>query len=139
MTIPPSGLATYGYNVTRAMGVRLAKLSPTRGFCAELSTALVIMICAQYGLPTSSSQVITGGIIGVGLCEVRAVFWPTSGQVYKWTSLVMVPAYLHQFLTYCCARRELLASIGPSLACSFSPGWPPSLSVASAPLPSSVR
>ena len=53
------------------MGVRLAKLSPTRGFCAELSCALIIMICSQYGLPTSSSQVITGGIIGVGLCEVR--------------------------------------------------------------------
>lgn len=41
------GLATYGYNVTRAMGVRLAKLSPTRGFCAELSTALVILIASQ--------------------------------------------------------------------------------------------
>ncbi|KAJ9518990.1 hypothetical protein QJQ45_026329 [Haematococcus lacustris] len=63
------GLATYGYKVTRAMGVRLAKLSPTRGFCAELATALVIMIASQYGLPTSSSQCITGGIIGVGLLE----------------------------------------------------------------------
>lgn len=29
------GLATYGYNVTRAMGTRMAKLSPTRGFAAE--------------------------------------------------------------------------------------------------------
>ena len=64
------GLATYGYNVVRAMGVRLAKLSPTRGFCAEISTAFVILIAAQYGLPTSSSQVITGGIVGIGLCEV---------------------------------------------------------------------
>mmetsp|Transcript_37091 Transcript_37091/g.82502 ORF Transcript_37091/g.82502 Transcript_37091/m.82502 type:complete len:676 (-) Transcript_37091:1157-3184(-) len=63
------GLATYGYKVTRAMGVRMAKLSPTRGFAAELSTALVIMIAAQYGLPTSSSQCITGGILGVGILE----------------------------------------------------------------------
>jgi sodium-dependent phosphate transporter len=66
------GLGTYGYNVTRAMGTRMAKLSPTRGFSAELSTALVIMIAAQYGLPTSSSQCITGGIIGVGLLEGKA-------------------------------------------------------------------
>jgi sodium-dependent phosphate transporter len=66
------GLATYGYNIVRVVGVKLAKLSPTRGFCAEISTAFVILIAAQYGLPTSSSQVITGGIIGVGLCEVRA-------------------------------------------------------------------
>lgn len=70
------GLATYGYNVTRSMGVRLSKLSPTRGFCAELSTAFVIMICSQYGLPTSSSQCITGGIVGVGLLEgIVGVNW----------------------------------------------------------------
>jgi sodium-dependent phosphate transporter len=41
------GLATYGYNVTRAMGVRLAKLSPVRGFAAELATAIVIMVASQ--------------------------------------------------------------------------------------------
>lgn len=40
-------LCALRYNVVRAMGVRLAKLSPTRGFCAELSTALVIMIASQ--------------------------------------------------------------------------------------------
>jgi sodium-dependent phosphate transporter len=44
------GLATYGYNVTRAMGVRLAKLSPVRGFAAELATSLVIMVASQVGL-----------------------------------------------------------------------------------------
>ncbi|PNH03788.1 Phosphate-repressible phosphate permease [Tetrabaena socialis] len=63
------GLGTYGYNVTRAMGTRMAKLSPSRGFAAELSTALVIMVAAQYGLPTSSSQCITGGIVGLGMLE----------------------------------------------------------------------
>ncbi|PNH04464.1 Phosphate-repressible phosphate permease [Tetrabaena socialis] len=63
------GLATYGYNVTRAMGTRMAKLSPSRGFAAELSTALVIMVASQYGLPTSSSQCITGGIVGLGMLE----------------------------------------------------------------------
>ena len=36
-----------GYNVTRAMGVKLAKLTPSRGFCAELATAFIIMIAAQ--------------------------------------------------------------------------------------------
>lgn len=41
------GLATYGYNVTRSMGVSLCKITPTRGFCAELATAFVIMIAAQ--------------------------------------------------------------------------------------------
>jgi hypothetical protein len=47
----------------------MAKLTPSRGFAAELATAMIIMIAAQYGLPTSSSQCITGGIIGIALCE----------------------------------------------------------------------
>jgi sodium-dependent phosphate transporter len=71
-----TGLATYGYNVTRAMGVKLAKLTPTRGFSAELATAGIITIAAQYGLPTSSSQCITGAIVGVGVLEgAKGVNW----------------------------------------------------------------
>ncbi len=65
------GLATYGYSVTRAVGTRLAKLTPSRGFAAELATSMIIMVAAQYGLPTSSSQCVTGGIIGIALCEGR--------------------------------------------------------------------
>jgi len=36
-----------GYNVTRTMGVAMAKLSPSRGFAAELATALVILVASQ--------------------------------------------------------------------------------------------
>jgi solute carrier family 20 (sodium-dependent phosphate transporter) len=65
------GLATYGYNVMQAMGTMMCKLSPSRGFAAELATSMVIMIAAQYGLPTSSSQCITGGILGTQLCSIN--------------------------------------------------------------------
>lgn len=77
------GLATYGYNVTRAMGAKLAKLSASRGFAAELATALVILIASQYGLPTSSSQCITGAIVGVGVLEgVKGVNWKVFGKQF---------------------------------------------------------
>lgn len=92
--IYPSPLpACTGYNVTRAMGVRLAKLSPTRGFAAELSTALIIMVASQYGLPTSSSQCITGGIIGVGLLEgfKVGVNWKLFAKIFcSWVSTLAV-------------------------------------------------
>ena len=57
------GLATYGYNVTQAMGTMMAKLSPSRGFCAELSTALVILV---------ASQLVRGGpalVPSTGACQ----------------------------------------------------------------------
>jgi sodium-dependent phosphate transporter len=86
------GLATYGYNVTRAMGVQLAKLTPTRGFAAELATALVIMVAAQYGLPQSSSQCVTGAIVGVGLLEGAAgVNWRQfARQFASWVATLVV-------------------------------------------------
>ena len=41
----------------------MARITPSRGFAAELATSFVIMIAAQLGLPTSSSQCITGGFV----------------------------------------------------------------------------
>nr|AQM55173.1 sodium/phosphate symporter PTB [Coleochaete nitellarum] len=87
------GLALYGYKVTRTMGTMLSKLSPSRGFAAELATALVILLASQYRLPTSSSQCITGGIVGVGLVEgLRGVNWKIfAAQFLSWmATLIMV-------------------------------------------------
>jgi len=63
------GLTLYGGRLTWAAASKFVKLSASRGFSAELATAIVITVAAQYGLPTSSSQCITGGIIGVGCAE----------------------------------------------------------------------
>jgi hypothetical protein len=54
------GLATYGYKVCGSIGTQMARITPSRGFSAELATSFVIMVSAQWGLPTSSSQCITG-------------------------------------------------------------------------------
>lgn len=70
------GLATYGRNVVKSVGKEMAKITPTRGFAAEVATAMVIMVASQYGLPTSSSQCITGGIVGIGIIEgLQGVNW----------------------------------------------------------------
>jgi solute carrier family 20 (sodium-dependent phosphate transporter) len=86
------GLAMYGQNVTQAMGKRLARLTPSRGFAAELATSLVILIATQYGLPTSSSQCITGGVVGVGIAEgLGHVNWKFFGQtLLSWVGTMFV-------------------------------------------------
>lgn len=97
------GLSLYGYKVTKSMGIKLSKLSPSRGFAAELATSLTIMIASQYGLPTSSSQCITGGIVGIGLMEgMKGVNWrffaiqATSWVVNLFLSLSLVAAIFSQ-------------------------------------------
>ena len=89
-----AGLATYGKNITKAVGKELAKITPSRGFCAEISTAIVIMVAAQYGLPTSSSQCITGGIVGVGMAEgLTGVNWLFFFETFtSWVMTIIVMA-----------------------------------------------
>ena len=87
-----AGLATYGKTMTKAVGTQFCKITPARGFAAELSTAVVIMVASQYGLPTSSSQCITGGIIGIGMTEgVSGVNWKFFFQTFSsWVMTMFV-------------------------------------------------
>jgi sodium-dependent phosphate transporter len=64
------GLATYGYKIMRALGVKMTKLTNSRGYCAELTAAIIVIVSSRYGFPVSTTQVITGAITGVGLLEV---------------------------------------------------------------------
>jgi sodium-dependent phosphate transporter len=43
------GLATYGYNIMRVLGVKCAHITPSRGFCMETATALVVSIGSAVG------------------------------------------------------------------------------------------
>lgn len=64
------GLTVYGQKIMELLGDDLTYITPVRGFCAELSAAWVITLCAAYGMPVSTSQCITGAIIGVSLLDI---------------------------------------------------------------------
>ncbi len=63
------GLGTWGHKVIYTIGHKITEITPTRGFSAEFSTALVVLICSRFGLPISTSQVLVGSVIGVGLAK----------------------------------------------------------------------
>jgi len=64
------GLATYGFKIMRALGVKLVKITNSRGYCAELTSSITVIVASRYGFPVSTTQVITGAITGIGLVEV---------------------------------------------------------------------
>ena len=64
-----TGLATWGYKVIGTIGKKITEISPTRGFSAEFSTALVVLMCSRFGLPVSTSQVLVGSVIGIGFAK----------------------------------------------------------------------
>jgi len=77
------GLATYGYKIMAALGVKMAAMTPSRGYAAELSTSLVIAIASAYGMPISTTHTITGAVVGVGACEgAKGVNWKFLGKTF---------------------------------------------------------
>mmetsp|Transcript_16390 Transcript_16390/g.28112 ORF Transcript_16390/g.28112 Transcript_16390/m.28112 type:complete len:615 (+) Transcript_16390:116-1960(+) len=63
------GLATYGYNIIKVLGVKMAKITPCRGYCAELATALTVVLASVCGFPISTTHCIVGAEVGVGMVE----------------------------------------------------------------------
>ena len=70
------GLATYGYKIMHAMGVKLTAITPSRGSCIELGAALVIIYGTGQGWPLSTTHCQIGATVAVGLYEgTRGVNW----------------------------------------------------------------
>jgi len=70
------GLLLYGYRVMKSLGYKLTKLSPSRGFIAELSASLVVVTASFVEIPVSSTQCIVGAVTGVGLVGgVKNIEW----------------------------------------------------------------
>merc|ERR1711920_1213427 len=50
------GLATYGYKIMKTLGVKMAPMTCTRGYCIELASAIVVILASMYGFPTSTTH-----------------------------------------------------------------------------------
>ncbi|KAG7152236.1 Phosphate-repressible phosphate permease pho-4 like protein [Verticillium longisporum] len=53
----------------RNLGNRLTLISPSRGFCMELASAITVLIATRLRLPISTTQSIAGATVGVGLAN----------------------------------------------------------------------
>jgi len=60
------GTAIGGWKIVKTMGMKLTKLKPVHGFCAESAGALTIFLATNLGIPVSTTHTISGSIIGVG-------------------------------------------------------------------------
>jgi len=80
------GILYGGHEVIRTLGRKIYKIQPVHGFCAETSSAIIIILQSLAGVPLSTSQVITSAITGVGAVERRAqVNWRKVIEIfYTW-------------------------------------------------------
>jgi inorganic phosphate transporter, PiT family len=87
------GLGTMagGWRIVKTMGMRLTKLRPVGGFCAETAGAVMLLGTAIGGIPVSTTHTITGSIVGVGATQrLSAVRWGIAGSIV-WAWILTIP------------------------------------------------
>ena len=76
------GTASGGWRIINTMGNRITNIESPQGFAAESASAAVILASSYYGYPLSTTQVVSGGVLGAGLGKARnSVHWNVIGQM----------------------------------------------------------
>lgn len=87
------GLGTLfgGWRIVRTMGMKITKLKPVGGFCAEAAAAASILGTAFAGIPVSTTHTIAGAIMGVGSVQrLKAVRWGVAKTIV-WAWILTIP------------------------------------------------
>ena len=88
------GFGTYagGWRIIRTLGWRIYKLDPATGMSAQLMGAIVIQGATQFGLPVSTTHVVTGSVMGAGAPQrLTAMRWGLGANIVTaW--LLTIPA-----------------------------------------------
>lgn len=76
------GTAMGGWRIVKTMGMKLTKLKPVHGFCAETAGAATIFLATSLGIPVSTTHTIAGSIVGVGATtSVAGIKWSTASRI----------------------------------------------------------
>jgi phosphate/sulfate permease len=72
-----AGFWFMGFHIIRSLGNKLTQVSPTRGYAMELGAAITVLLASSLDLPVSTTQCLTGAVIGVSLMnmDLKATNW----------------------------------------------------------------
>jgi inorganic phosphate transporter, PiT family len=104
------GLGTWagGWRIIRTMGIRIVRMDPVHGFSAQTMAATVIQLATAYGLPVSTTQVVSGSVMGAGASRrFSAVRWGVARRIV-WAWIFTIPAS-----AVLAASAALLLKAGP--------------------------
>jgi inorganic phosphate transporter, PiT family len=86
------GTAAGGWRIIRTLGHRMVKLQPVHGFAAETTAALIIQAASYYGIPLSTTHVISTSIMGVGAVKrFSGMRWSVVERIV-WAWIFTLPA-----------------------------------------------
>jgi hypothetical protein len=97
-----------GWRIIRTMGTRIIRMEPVQGFAAQTVAASVIQLATTWGLPVSTTQVVSGSVMGAGATRrFSAVRWGVARRIV-WAWIFTIPA-----AAILAAVAALLVEAGP--------------------------
>ena len=90
------GTAGGGWRIIKTLGHKMVKLHPINGFAAEGSSAIVILAASAFGLPVSTTHVVSSAIMGVGSAKrSNAIKWSVvERMVWAWILTLPITALI---------------------------------------------
>lgn len=99
------GTLSGGWRIIRTLGSKMIKLQPIHGFAAETTASIIITGASQFGIPVSTTQVISSSILGVGATKrLSAVRWGIVGNILWAWALTLPLTFLFSGLLMLCMR-----------------------------------
>ena len=91
-----------GWKIVKTMGMKITKLKPFHGFSAETSGALVLFGASAFGIPVSTTHVISGSIMGVGSVKRSSgVRWQIARRItIAWVLTIPISAAISGLCYY---------------------------------------
>ncbi|MBA4388779.1 MAG: inorganic phosphate transporter [Verrucomicrobia bacterium] len=91
-----AGTAAGGWRIIRTLGHKMVRLQPIHGFAAETTAATIIQVASHFGIPLSTTHVISSSIMGVGATKrLSAVKWGIVGRmVWAWVLTIPITGML---------------------------------------------
>jgi PiT family inorganic phosphate transporter len=91
-----AGTAVGGWRIIRTMGHKVVKMQPIHGFAAQTTAAGIIQLATHWGIPLSTTHVISASIMGVGATKrFSAVKWGIVGRmVWAWVLTIPISGLL---------------------------------------------
>ena len=94
------GTAAGGWKIIKTMGTKIVKLQPINGFASDTAAAITISTATAFGLPVSTTHVVSGAIMGVGATRrLSAVRWGVARtMILAWIFTIPITATLAALL-----------------------------------------
>jgi len=127
-------LGTYagGWRIIRTVGTRIIRMNAAQAFSAQASGAAVILVSSHLGYPLSSTQVISGGVMGAGAAKrLSAVRWGVAGSIALAWVITLPVAGLFGAGAYALATAFGSGILAPLLITVIALGGPISMALAS--------